>query len=443
MDEAVNIKLTAQDVASSVLKHVAGNVDVVKAKLQTLTVAAKETSKTFQIVGQEIYGFMNDGTPVMGPAVKAVEAVDDKIKDTEVSAKKGAKALGDFASVLGAGEIGRAATEIVNFKESIGDAAAMLKGGGVSALAMKAGLVGLTAVASYKIGEVIAGWAFETKRFSKELGEAAAKAKELGDIQSMQSGRRIDQDIADLKEFGGTFQQQMGKAKELAAQIGKELAGKGGQEELAKAQLEKLESQRSYYLASQEEVDAAKANLEVIQQQKKVLQEKLSTVQQEFSEAELERVRKREAQAQEKTREQERLNYILEGEEKRKQVAEDRAKFEQQQIEKEQKLREQMLKKQQAAEIKAAGDSVKALESEISDLEKLKIDTSRPTLNSQDERMTSLARGSGDIAKQQLDLTKRQVKLSELNQKLMQENSRYLKLLAEKEESVIAFGGAG
>jgi hypothetical protein len=395
MDEAITIKLTAQDNASAVLKSMSGN--------------AKTAAVDIEKIGEK--------------SARAGDAVQK------------------FANVLGAGWITDSAAQLKELAEASKGAAAALKSGGPGALALKAGLVGLAAIVGYKIGETIAGWVFETKRFSKELGEAAAKARELGDIQSRQSTSRIDQEIADLKEFGGTFEQQMTAAQDMASRIAKEIAGKGGQEELAKSQLEKLEGQRKYFLASQEEVDSAKANLEIIQEQKKALQEKLSLVQQEFSEAELFRQKKREAIAQEKAAEQERASAAIDAERERTKMAEDRAKAEEQRIKNEEKLREQAFKKQQAAEIKASADSVKGLESEISDLESMKLDTSRPTLASKDERMTSLARGSGDIQQQQLEQSKRQVKLAELNQKLMQENARYLKLLAEKEETVISIGG--
>ncbi len=444
MEEAVNIKLTAQDVASAVLSNVADNVDVVSNKLKSIRPVADSVAKSFKQMTTEVIGFAN-GKPVTIEYEKTFQRIEKNVDDVGITAKKSAKAIGDFASIFGAGEIGNAATTFANIKDSVMDANVALKSGGASAVAMKLGLVGITAIASYKIGEVIAGWAYETSRFAKELEEATSRAKELGDIQSGQSGRRIDQEIADLKEFGGTFEQQMKAAKEIASQIANDISGKKAQEEQAKADLKRLESQRKFYIASQEEVDNAKANLEIIQQQKKVFEEKLVAVQLEFSEGELNRKKRREGIAQEKIQDQERIKFILDAEERKKKIAEERAKYDERQIEKESKLREQALKKQQAMAIKAAGESVRAIEKQISELDKTGSGVSdSSTLQGRDERLTSLSRTNPlQVQQQQLEFAKKQAELDKLNNKLLQEMAKFARLQAEKEENVVEFSGVG
>ena len=104
------------------------------------------------------------------------------------------------------------------------------------------------------------------------------------------------------------------------------------------------------------------------------------------------------------------------------------------------KLQEQSAKKQLDAQIKGASEGIKGLEKEIGELEKMKFDVSKPTLAGKDERMTSLARGSGDLQHQQLKMAERHVKLAELQQRLMAEIARYQKLIAEKEENVFVLG---
>jgi len=123
-------------------------------------------------------------------------------------------------------------------------------------------------------------------------------------------------------------------------------------------------------------------------------------------------------------------------------AVEKRAKADQQEQDKAFKMREQMIRKQQATEIKAAGDSVKAIEKEISALDKEKDKSDNKSLTSSDERMTSLGRSTGNVAQQQLEQQKKQSKLLELNQKLMEEVAKYAKLQAEKEDKVFEVAGS-
>lgn len=383
----------------------------------------------------------DNATAVIKNASKELTLAADKIEQVGEGAKRGTDAMEKFANVLGAGWLTDGYRSFKELSDGAAGAAKSLKAGGSASLAMRAGLAGLTAVVSYKIGEVIAGWVFETKKFTEELLRATEQAKELGNQITSKGSKQLDRDIEDLKKYGKTMRGE--DIQQLQKRIHLELEGKAGQEAAAKAQLEALESKRSYYLVSQEEVDAAKANLEIIQQGKKVYQERRDQLQQEFSEAAKFREQWIAQQEAEKKAAEDRIKNQVKLKEMAMAFMRDVNKeFEKQEQEKI-KAAEKAAKQRQTAEIKSASESVKALEKEISEIEKVRIDTSRPTLNSQDERMKSLARGAGDIAKQQLEQTKRQVKIAELNQKLMQENARYLKLLAEKEESVIAFGGAG
>jgi hypothetical protein len=381
----------------------------------------------------------DNASSVIRKSTADMELLNHEIQQTAKTSAASSDALQKFANVVGAGWITDGARQAKELAEGVKGAAQALKGGGASALAMKAGLAGITAVASYKIGEVIAGWVFETKKFTEELTKSTEAAKLLGDQMAAVAGRRIDQQVKDLKEFGGTFEQQAKAAQEIVKQLNVEISGKAGQEEYAKAQLEKLESQRSYYLASQEEVDNARASLEIIQDSKRVMQERRDILQQEYSEAEAERMRKREAIEQEK-----------QSADNRKMIVKsfydfqaDMAKQFKQQQEKDLKELQAAEKKKRDEEIKASANSVKSLEKEISDLDKVKPDSSRPSLTSGDERMTSLARGGGDIQQQIAEHTKRQAAIAVRQEKLQVMMEKHLKLIAEKEEKVIEFAGAG
>lgn len=414
-----------------------------------------------------------------------LELLRDRVEQTSNSAKKGTDVVDKFARMLGLGDFANVAQDAKDLASGVGDAAKALKGGGAGALAMKAGLAGITAVVSYKVGEVIAEWVFEAKKFGEELQKSTEKASELDAAISKATAARFDKQIDQIKLYGGTFREQAKAAEGVLSQLSKEIEGKAGQEEYAKRQLEKLESQRSFLIASAEEVEMAKQQLEGIQNQKKALIEKSNELRQQYSEAEAHALRQKELADKLKTGGQresalkdeilaltttekqyelhtklrdlqgttaeskvraliEEKHAIKERIESEKLAAEAQKKADEQRKKDQEeiaKIQERSRQKQLDAEIKGADKSVKEIEKQIGDLEKIKIDVSNPSLTSKDERMTSLGRGTGDIQFQQLEQAKRQVKIAELQQKLMAEIARYQRLIAEKEDPILAIGG--
>jgi hypothetical protein len=383
----------------------------------------------------------DNATAVIKKSAGEMELLRDRVEQTSKSTAKGTEAIQKFANVMGAGWITDSAAQLKELSEAGKGAMEALKGGGSGALALKAGLVGLTAIASYKIGEVIADWVFQTKKFSEELEAATTKARELGQQMNTVAGRRIDQQVADLKEFGGTFQEQAVKAQDIIRQLNAEIAGKGGQEEKAKADLESLESKRKYYLVSQLEVDNAKANLEIVQQSKKDTQEKRDALVQQYSEAEVNRVKMREQMQSEAEMEKQNIDNRKKLTEAFFKFQEDMAEQYAKEEEKQQKAKEKATLRQKDLEIKAASEAIKATQKEISDLEKVKIDTNT-SLQGREERVISRSTAAGGLESQQLANSKKQTMILEKQRELEEKIERHLKLMAEKEDKVVEFSGA-
>jgi len=377
----------------------------------------------------------DNATAVIKKSAGEMELLRDRVEQTSKSTAKGSESIQKFANVLGAGWITDSAAQLKELSEAGKGAMEALKGGGSGALALKAGLVGLAAIAGYKVGEQIAEWVFQTKKFAEELTKATEQSRKLGaEIQAVELSR-INRDVADVEKFGTTMEGE--DEATLKARLEIEQKGKAGQVELAKAALATLESKRSIYLVSQQEVDAAKANLETLRASKKVYDDILQS---RFSEG---AVARREWEAQQQQR-QDGEKQALDNRKKLTEAffkfQEDMAKQYAREEEKQQKAKEKATLKQMDLQIKAAANAIKATEKEISDLEKIKVDTNT-SLQGREERVLSRSTAAGGIESQQLAVTKKQTMILERQEKLAQETKRLLELQAKKEEKVFEISG--
>ena len=379
----------------------------------------------------------DNATAVIQKSAGQMELLRDRVEQTSKSTAKGSDSIQKFANVLGAGWITESAMQLKELSEASKGAMESLKGGGSGALALKAGLVGLAAIAGYKIGEQIAEWVFQTKKFTDELIKATEQSRKLGAEMQSRETSLINQDFSDLEKFGTTMQGEDEAA--LKARLEIEQRGKAGQVELAAATLATLESKRSIYLVSQEEVDAAKANLETLRASKKVYDD---IFQSRFSEGAVARSEWRKQQEERQDSEKQALDNRKKLTEAFFKFQEDMAKQYAKEEEKQQKAKEKATLKQMDLEIKAAAAAIKATEKEISDLEKIKVDTNT-SLQGREERVLSRSTAAGGIESQQLAVTKKQTMILERQEKLAQETKRLLELQAKKEEKVFEISGGG
>ncbi len=123
--------------------------------------------------------------------LKAVgNSVDDlgkRVKDTGGKLKAGTEVVGTFANAFGGSALGAFAGELAQVTERVSAFSEASKSGVAGALAFKAALAGAIAITTFKVGEAIGNWWFETERWKKEL-EAAGKAAER--LQAIQAGNQ-------------------------------------------------------------------------------------------------------------------------------------------------------------------------------------------------------------------------------------------------------------
>ena len=99
-----------------------------------------------------------------------------RIKEVGQKAKASTEFVGTLANQLGGTQLGGFAGQLAQLTERISNFSEVSKAGGAGALAFKAGLVAATAIASYKVGEALSDWAFQTGAWKKELAAAATEA---------------------------------------------------------------------------------------------------------------------------------------------------------------------------------------------------------------------------------------------------------------------------
>jgi len=373
----------------------------------------------------------DNATAVIKKSAGEMALLQDKIEQTAKSTARGTDSIQKFANVLGAGWITDSAAQLKELSEAGKGAMESLKGAGTGAMALRAGLVGLAAIGGYKVGEAIASWVFQTKRFTDELSAAVAKAQELQTIVPAKQLAGLNQDLADIDKFGKT----MGGMDEAAMRdrLKKEMEGNDRRVRSATRWLEIMKAGRNLRLEPQESVDAAEAKLKTAKEVKKTYDEIWKS---RFSEA---AVSRREWIAKEleaiKTKEESEKQAL----DNRKKLTEAFFKFQEdmakqyaKEEEKQQKAKEKATLRQKDLEIKAASEAIKATQKEISDLEQIKIDTNT-SLQGREERVLSRSTDAGGLPAQQLALSKKQTAIAERQEKLDQQIEKHLKLIAEKE----------
>ena len=410
----------------------------------------------------------DNATGVLRKTSAEMKLLQDRVQQTGDQTKRSSDAIQKFANLFGGSWLATAASGMKELSDATSQSIKVLQAGGPAATAMKAGLVGLVATGSVAVGKMLGDWVFETKRFNDELERANQRARELGSELAKGRQRQVSNLISDIKEFGGSFDEQKKLADEALKQLGVNQRDLKVSVEAAQAEVERLEGLRKFFLVGQAEVDNAKANLDIAKQNLSTVKEGISTLQNQFSEGEKIRLQKREELKQQQELQrliEQRQSQELAEEQKRQALATNKISALEDEILKlqttaeeyekikaisvatniEERERLELLVKQKFEiqnQAKAREEEIKKQEALIKELESFRIDVSRPALSGRDERITTQARGSGDLAQQQVRLTEVQVELQRAQKELAELMESHLNVISKQEDPIVNLLGA-
>lgn len=224
----------------------------------------------------------DQASKVLGKVTDNVDAKVKQIRSIGGKAKASTEFIGTIANSLGNTQFAQAAGGLGQLSEKIGAFSEVSKLGGAGALAFKAGLLGVAAVAGFKIGTLIGDWAFETERWTKQLNEANDLLKEsaaqIAKTEGVKLGFRVEK--AGLE--GEVSQRKLlNELNEQAFAIEKQI------EETKKSQLKDSEGLAGWqdYLSgnskniaemNKQDLDTMQAKLDAIKNEKDALAAKLS-----------------------------------------------------------------------------------------------------------------------------------------------------------------------
>lgn len=138
----------------------------------------------------------DQASKVLGKVTDNVDAKVKQIRNIGGKAKASTEFIGTIANSLGNTQFAQAAGGLGQLSEKIGAFSEVSKLGAGGALAFKAGLLGVAAVAGFKIGTMIGDWAFETERWTKQLAEANDLLKEsaaqIAKTEGVKLGFRVE-----------------------------------------------------------------------------------------------------------------------------------------------------------------------------------------------------------------------------------------------------------
>jgi len=114
----------------------------------------------------------DQASKVLDNVAETVDQKVSRIKDVGGKAKASTEFIGTLANTLGGSQLGGYAQQLAGLTERVSAFAEVSKAGAGGALAFKAGLAGVAAVAGYKIGEAIGNWWMDTAKWNEELAKA-------------------------------------------------------------------------------------------------------------------------------------------------------------------------------------------------------------------------------------------------------------------------------
>lgn len=193
---------------------------------------------------------------VINDVAKNADAKLKQFKTVAASGKASAELTGTLAKTLGGTALGAFSGELAGITERISAFSEVSQQGAGGALAFKAGLAGVAAVAGFKIGTMIGDWAYETERFTKQLQDAniellkaADKAAQIKALKLGVATEKIDL-IDDPAARDDALRQQFAELSRQASEQVKKI-------ELIKAEQEAALSLAESWIGVSDEVKAA------------------------------------------------------------------------------------------------------------------------------------------------------------------------------------------
>lgn len=181
----------------------------------------------------------------LAKAANAVEQTAGRIKAATGKTKVTTEFIGSFASALGGSEIGSIASQFSGLNEKAGQLSDLLKGGGAGATAVKAGLAGVVAYASFNFGKTIGDALFATQKWKQELEFAKVELKELGDKSLELAKNRMSDDLAEIKLIEDPAQQEA-ELRKLFTAAGNNSAEYGKQLDAVQDKIKKLSNDNTF-----------------------------------------------------------------------------------------------------------------------------------------------------------------------------------------------------
>jgi hypothetical protein len=129
-----------------------------------------------------VIGAQDKASKVINDVVKNADAKLKQFKTVAASGKASAELTGTLAKTLGGTALGAFSGELAGITERISAFSEVSQQGAGGALAFKAGLAGVAAVAGFKIGTMIGDWVFETEKFTAQLAKANVELLKAADL---------------------------------------------------------------------------------------------------------------------------------------------------------------------------------------------------------------------------------------------------------------------
>lgn len=127
------------------------------------------------------------------------EKMAASVKSTAKTTKASTEFAGTIASLFGGSEIGQFASQIGGLTEKVGQFSDVAKGGGASALLLKAGLVAAAGAIAFQIGKAIGDIIWQTEEMNRKFEETRTKMRELGNETNNLLGQQFSDDVAFIK----------------------------------------------------------------------------------------------------------------------------------------------------------------------------------------------------------------------------------------------------
>ena len=165
-----------------------------------------------------------------------------QIKEVGSQAKASTEFVGTLATAIGGSELGAYAGQLAQITERVSAFSEVSKAGGKAALAFKAGLVAVSGVIGFQVGQAIGDVIWKTEEWANTFDQATSAAERLRAELAKNTIKRLAEDIQELRATGGTddqvrqlgpsendikeYDRKVAKLRKLDEELGK--IGKGG-----------------------------------------------------------------------------------------------------------------------------------------------------------------------------------------------------------------------